>query len=313
MAGYSDRAFRMLAREAGCSMVCTEMVHAAGLTRSIELARELLEIAGESPPPAVQIFGADPRQIASAARMAEQAGASVIDLNFACPAPRVVSNGEGGALLRHPTQIARIVEQVRSSVTLPVTIKIRKGWDEDSVNAVEVAQLAASLGVAAVIIHGRTCRQMFSGRADWESIARVKAAVSIPVVGNGDVWSPDDASRLHAISNCDAIMIGRGALGNPQLFRQVRSVLSTGRELPAMSLSERAAIIRRHWQLELEFRDEESAARQLRKHLIWYCKGFPGASRLRTMAATVASASAVESFLTVFAAEIASLAPTAGV
>lgn len=294
MAGYTSRAFRDLAREAGCGLVFTEMISATALRRGCPATLKLMDIEGEPPPVAVQLFGSQPLEMAAAASVAEGAGAAVIDLNLGCPAPKVVRSGEGGALLLRPDRVGEIVAAVAAAVSVPVTVKIRKGWDEERVNAVEVAQIAEAAGAAAVTVHGRTCRQMYAGRADWEIIREVKRRVAIPVVGNGDIWEPEDARRMLEFTGCDAVMIARGALGNPWIFSRTLSLLRSGVLPPPPTLAERCETALRHLRLEIDRRGEVPALREMRKHLIWYFKGWPGAARLREKLVRAESLAEVE-------------------
>lgn len=300
LAGYTSRAFRDLAREAGCGLACTEMVSATALAMGCQSTRKLIDIAGEPPPVAVQLFGSQPGVMAKAAAVAEQSGASIIDLNFGCPAPKVLKNGEGAALMRDPGRVGEIVRSVVKAVTVPVTAKIRKGWDDELVNAVEVARAAEDAGAAAITVHGRTCRQLYSGKADWEIIRQVKRSVGVPVVGNGDIWQPEDALRMMEQTGCDAVMIGRGALGNPWIFSRTLTLLETGETPPPPSLDERAAMALRHLQMEVAARGEVWAVHEMRKHLIWYFKGYPGASVLRDKLVRAGRMSEVEDLVARF-------------
>jgi len=281
MAGYTDKAYRLVVREYGCALVFTEMISAQALVLGNKATAALIDLEGEEPPVAVQLFGSSPPVVAQAACIAEEKGASLIDLNFGCPVPKVVSCGEGAALMRDLDRAAEIMRQVARAVKVPVTVKIRKGWDEKSVNAVEMARLAEEAGIAAITVHGRTREQFYAGKADWEIIRKVKEAVSIPVIGNGDVWQPEDALRMLRETGCDAVMIGRGSLGNPWIFQRAAALWETGENLPAPSLLERAEVAVHHLDLAISFKGEEKAVRDLRKHLIWYFKGWRGAARLR--------------------------------
>ncbi|HWQ61273.1 MAG TPA: tRNA dihydrouridine synthase DusB, partial [Negativicutes bacterium] len=246
MAGVTDLPFRLLAKEMGCSLLYSEMVSYQGLLHNNCHTLDMLRIDDRERPLAVQIFGADPAGMAAAARIVAGAGADFIDINMGCPTPKIVRNGEGSALMRRPELAAAIMAAVVDAVTVPVTVKIRKGWDEGSVNAVEIAALAEQAGVAAIAVHGRTREQFYTGSADWDIIRRVKERVSIPVFGNGDVRTPQDAARLLEFSGCDAIMVGRAAQGNPWIFRQIRHYLANGQVPPLPGLAERLDVLARH-------------------------------------------------------------------
>ncbi|NPV72931.1 MAG: tRNA dihydrouridine synthase DusB [Pelotomaculum sp.] len=281
MAGITDKAFRILAREFGCGLVCTEMVSDQALLHGNPKTCSLLDVAGEAGPVSVQIFGSNAACMAEAAGIAESRGAGIIDINMGCPTPKIVKNGEGAALMREPEKAARIVRAVVERVKVPVTVKMRKGWDDNSPNAVELARLAAEAGAAAVTVHGRTRSQLYAGKADWEIIAAVKRAVDVPVIGNGDVWTPQDALAMLEQTGCDGVMIGRAALGNPWIFRRTVHFLKTGELLPGPTPAEKAAMALRHLDLLVEFKGEKVAVWEMRKHAAWYMKGLRGAARLR--------------------------------
>jgi len=281
MAGITDKAYRILAKEAGCGLVCTEMVSDQALLYGNPKTCLILDITGESRPLSVQIFGSDPGKMADAAEIVESRGADIIDINMGCPTPKIVKNGEGSALMRSPGAAVEIVRAVAGRVKVPVTVKMRKGWDEDSVNAVELAVRVVAAGATALTVHGRTRAQFYSGRADWEIIRAVKRAVSVPVIGNGDIWRPEDASRMINETRCDAVMIARGALGNPWLFARTVHHLRTGEKLPGPGPEERVEMALRHFDLLLRYKGEPVAVREMRKHAAWYIKGLPGAARLR--------------------------------
>jgi len=281
MAGVTDKSFRILAREAGCSLVCTEMVSDQALLHGNPKTCSLLDISGETGPVCVQIFGSDAKYMAGAAQIAESRGAGIIDINMGCPTPKIVKNGEGAALMKEPEKAAGIVKAVAGSVSVPVTVKIRKGWDESSVNAVEVAKLVEQAGAAAVTVHGRTRSQFYAGRADWDIIAAVRSAVSIPVIGNGDVRTPRDALAMLEHTGCSGVMIGRAALGNPWIFSRTVHFLKTGELLPGPSIEERVATAVRHFHMLVEFKGEKVAVWEIRRHAGWYMKGLRGAARLR--------------------------------
>lgn len=282
MAGVTDLPFRLLAREMGCGLVYSEMISDKGLLYQNRHTLEMLRSHDRERPVAVQIFGADPACMAQAAKIVAATGAAdVIDINMGCPTPKIVKNGEGSALLRQPESAYEIMAAVAAAVDLPVTVKIRKGWDDKSVNAVQMARLAERAGIAAIAVHGRTREQFYSGQADWGIICEVKQSVGIPVIGNGDVRSPQDAAQMLAQTNCDAIMIGRGSQGNPWLFKQVAHYLATGEFLAAPSLDERLTVLFRHLDRLVAYKGEYVGIREMRRHAAWYTKGLPHSAELR--------------------------------
>jgi tRNA-dihydrouridine synthase B len=278
MAGITDKTFRILAKEAGCGLVYTEMVSDQALLYGNVKTGAIMDIAGETGPVAVQIFGSEPDYMSRAAAIVESRGAALIDINMGCPTPKIVKNGEGCALMREPERAVRIVKAVVERVKLPVTVKMRKGWDEKTVNAVELAQAVAEAGAAAITIHGRTRAQFYSGKADWSIIRAVKEAVKVPVIGNGDIWSPDDARAMLEETGCDAVMIGRASLGNPWIFSRTVHFLKCGELLPGPR-----PMARRHLELLVQFKGERVAVWEMRKHAAWYTKGLRGAARLRDL------------------------------
>ncbi len=281
MSGISDKAFRLLAEEAGCGLVCTEMISVNALAYDSERTKTMFDLTGEQGPTSVQIFGSDPDRMADAARVVQEAGADVVDINMGCPAPKIVRNNEGCALMTNLPLAEKIIRAVAGAVGIPVSVKMRKGWDEESVNAVELAKAAEAAGAAAVTVHGRTRGQYYSGKADWDIIGRVKQAVSIPVVGNGDIYRPGDALEMMGQTGCDAIMIGRGAMGNPWLFRRTVHFLETGRDLSEPGFNDRINMALRHLAMVAGFKGEYTAVREMRKHIAWYLKGLRDSSRVR--------------------------------
>ncbi|HHY33013.1 MAG TPA: tRNA dihydrouridine synthase DusB [Firmicutes bacterium] len=282
MAGVTDLAYRVLAKEMGCALVYTEMISDKALIFHNERTFELVRISDLERPVAVQLFGSDPESMASAAAIVrDRVHPDIIDINMGCPTPKIVRNGEGAALMRDVPLAQDIVAAVVGVAGVPVTVKMRKGWDREHVNAVELAQAVEAAGAAAVAVHGRTRDQFYSGEADWSIIKDVKEAVGIPVIGNGDVRSGEDAARMLEETGCDAVMIGRAALGNPWIFREVAIYLATGRKVPPPSLAERAAMAIRHLDMMIELFGEKSAVLQMRKHAAWYLRGIPGAAQAR--------------------------------
>ncbi len=281
MSGVTDKAFRLLAEEAGCGLVCTEMISVNALAYDSERTKFMFDLSGERGPTCVQIFGSDPERMASAARIVREAGADVVDINMGCPAPKVVKNLEGCALMTDLSLARGIIQAVVQAVDVPVTVKMRKGWDESSINAVELAQIAESSGAAAVTVHGRTRGQFYSGKADWEIIGRVKTSVSIPVIGNGDIVEPTDAVDMMQETGCDGVMIGRGAMGNPWLLRRTVRLLQSGELLPAPDFHDRIGMAVRHLKMAVEFKGESRAIREMRKHIAWYLKGLRDSAKIR--------------------------------
>ncbi|CCO08688.1 tRNA dihydrouridine synthase DusB [Desulforamulus hydrothermalis] len=282
MAGVTDRAFRIIAREMGCALAVTEMVSDLALLYANPRTYRMLDFRGEAFPLSVQIFGSQPDTMGQAAAIVVQRGANMIDINMGCPTPKIVKNGEGSALMKNPALAGKIVEAVVRAVPgVPVTVKMRKGWDEHSVNAVELARIVEAAGASAVTVHGRTRNQFYSGRADWDIIRQVKEALQIPVIGNGDIWAPRDAMRMLQETGCDGIMVGRAAMGNPWIFRDIVHFLATGEELPPPTTEERINTALRHLALMVESKGEQVAVFEMRKHAAWYTKGCRGAARIR--------------------------------
>ena len=281
MAGVTDLPFRLLAKEMNCGLVYSEMVSDKGLMYKNCHTVEMLKIDERERPVAMQIFGSEPDSMAAAARYVEQAGTDIIDINMGCPTPKIVKNGSGSALMCQPELAYRIMVSVVEAVNVPVTVKIRKGWNNSSVNAVQMAQLAQKAGIAAIAVHGRTREQFYSGEADWDIIRQVKESVDIPVIGNGDIRTPYDAQRMLQETGCDGLMIGRGAQGNPWIFRQVAQYLATGEIVPPPTPQERLALMIRHLDMLVDYKGEHLGIREMRKHGAWYTKGLHRSTELR--------------------------------
>ncbi len=281
MAGVTDLPFRLLCSEQGAGLAGMEMVSAKAIMYGNKNTEGLLAIHPQEGPVSLQLFGSDPKIVSEMAKRIEERPFAVLDINMGCPVPKIVNNGEGSALMREPKLAGEIIAATVKAVKKPVTVKIRKGFDADHVSAVEIAKIAEDAGAAAVAVHGRTREQFYSGQADWEIITKVKEAVSIPVIGNGDVTDGESAERMLAQTGCDGVMIGRAARGNPWLFKQIAAYLRDGRTLPAPSMEEKKKMILRHAALQLEVKGEYTGVREMRKHLSWYTAGLPGSARLR--------------------------------
>jgi nifR3 family TIM-barrel protein len=280
MAGITDLSFRLITRRFGADLVTSEMVSAEGVLRGNTSTRALLQTHPEERPLAVQLFGGEAGAVAEAARIVAEQGVDIIDLNMGCAVPKVIRQGAGAALLIDPDRAGEMVAAVRRAVTAPVTVKIRSGWSREQINAAEVARRVEGAGADAVTVHPRTARQGFSGVADWDVIARVKAGVSIPVIGNGDVRRPDQVEKLRQLTGCDGVMIGRAAMGNPWIFREAKQ-LATGGTLRRPSPGERLEVMLEHVRLFQAYPTSRSLLTGARSLLIWYSRGFPGSSRLR--------------------------------
>lgn len=281
MAGVTDLPFRILCKEMGCGLVYSEMVSAKGILYNNENTKKLLTVEQKERPAAVQLFGSQPEIMAAMAKKIENYDIDIIDVNMGCPAPKIVKNGEGSALTKNPKLVGEIVKAMVTAQKKPVTIKFRKGFDEEHINAVEIAKIAEQNGAAAVAVHGRTREQYYSGKADWDIIKAVKEAVSIPVIGNGDVFTPQDAKNMLEYTKCDAIMIGRAAQGNPWIFQRINHYINTGEMLPEVTTEQKVEKALRHARMLIEYKGEYIGVREMRKHISWYMKGIKGAAELR--------------------------------
>ena len=281
MAGVTDLPFRLLCREQGAGLLCTEMVSAKAILYNNKNTQSLLEIHPEEQPVSLQLFGSDPKIMGEMAKRIEERPFDILDINMGCPVPKVVKNGEGSALMKNPSLVYEIVSAVVKAIKKPVTVKIRKGFDDEHVNAVEIAKVIEEAGASAVAVHGRTREQYYSGKADWDIIRQVKEAVSIPVIGNGDVTSPQKAEELVRQTGCDGIMIARGAQGNPWIFAEMCKWEETGEIPPRPDAEAVRRMILRHAELQLQYKGEYLGIREMRKHVAWYTKGLKGAARLR--------------------------------
>ena len=298
MAGVTDLPFRLLCREQGAGLLCMEMVSAKAIMYNNRNTEQLLTIHPDERPVSLQLFGSDPKIMSEMAKRIEERPFAILDINMGCPVPKVVKNGEGSALMKDPKLVYEIVSSMVKAIEKPVTVKIRKGFDDDHVNAVEIARIIEEAGAAAVAVHGRTREQYYSGKADWGIIRQVKEAVSIPVIGNGDVTSPERAEELVRRTGCDGVMIARGAQGNPWIFSEMITYEETGVVPPRPGKEELKEMMLRHARLQLEYKGEYSGIREMRKHVAWYTKGIPGAARLREKINAVESLGELENLLT---------------
>lgn len=281
MAGVTDLPFRLLCKELGAGLICMEMVSAKAIYYGNKNTEALLAIDPLERPVSLQLFGSDPRIMAEMAKRIEERPFDILDINMGCPVPKVVNNGEGSALMKEPKLVYDIVSAVVQAIEKPVTVKIRKGFNDNMVNAVEIAKIAEEAGASAVAVHGRTREQYYAGQADWDIIRRVKEAVSIPVIGNGDVFTPGDAQRLLDTTGCDGVMVARGARGNPWIFRELKAWFENGTLLPRPDAREVRDMLLRHARLQIACKGEYIGMRQMRKHVAWYTAGLPYSAALR--------------------------------
>ena len=297
MAGVTDLPFRLLCKEQGAGLLCMEMVSAKAIMYKNRNTQSLLEIDPRENPVSLQLFGSDPDIISNIAHEIEERPFDLLDINMGCPVPKIVNNGEGSALMKNPKLAGEIIRKTVKAINKPVTVKIRKGFDDDHVNAVEMAKIAEDAGAAAVAVHGRTREQFYSGKADWDIIRQVKEAVSIPVIGNGDLLTAEDVIAMEKQTGCDGFMIARGAQGNPWIFKQILHYFETGKHLPKPSIEEVTQMILRHARMMLEFKGEYIGIREIRKHTAWYTAGYPNSARLRVAINNVESFEALEELL----------------
>lgn len=284
MAGVTDKAFRILCREMGCGFVYTEMVSSKGLYYNSSKTHDMLDIDAREAPAGIQLFGSDPDIMGEmAAKVSSDEKVALVDINMGCPAPKIVKNCEGSALMRDMDLASRVIKSVVKNSSVPVTVKFRKGWDDNSINAVEFAKMAEDSGASAVSVHGRTRAQMYEGKADWDIIRKVKESVKIPVMGNGDIVSPEAAKRMLDKTGCDGVLVARGAMGNPWIFKRINHYLKYGELLPEPSPCERIDMAIRHTEMAVVFKGEATGVREMRKHIAWYIKGLKNSAPVKVL------------------------------
>ena len=281
LAGVCVLPLRVLCREQGAGLVCMEMVSAKAILYKNRNTEELLTIDPKEHPVSLQLFGSDPDIISEIAKQIEERPFDILDLNMGCPVPKVVNNGDGSALMKNPRLAGEIIEKTARAIKKPLTVKIRKGFDDAHVNAVELAHIAQESGAAAVAVHGRTREQYYAGHADWDIIRQVKEAVSIPVIGNGDIRTPEDVAAMAEQTGCDGYMIARGAEGNPWIFRQILHYFETGEHLSRPDFSEVTEMLLRHAKMQIDCKGDYTGIREIRKHAAWYTAGYRNSSKLR--------------------------------
>ena len=311
MAGVTDLPFRLLCAEQGAGLLCMEMVSAKAILYNNKNTKAMLTIDEREHPVSLQLFGSDPQIMGDIAKRLEDEGVpfDILDINMGCPVPKVVNNGEGSALMKQPLLAGQIVEAMARATSRPVTVKIRKGFDDAHVNAPELAHIAQESGAAAVAVHGRTREQYYSGQADWSVIRKVKETVQIPVIGNGDILTAADAIRMREETGCDGFMVARGAQGNPWIFAQILHEWETGEPLEKPSLQEMADMMLRHARMQIAFKGEYVGIREMRKHAAWYTAGYHGASHVRRALSEVESYSQLEELMHKFVVDCGQLTP----
>lgn len=300
MAGVTDLPFRLLCKEQGAGLLCMEMVSAKAILYKNKNTESLLTIDERECPVSLQLFGSEPDIISQIAHEIEERPFDILDLNMGCPVPKIVNNGEGSALMKNPRLAGEIIEKTARAIKKPVTVKIRKGFDDSHVNAVEMAKIAEASGAAAIAVHGRTREQYYSGKADWDIIRQVKEAVSIPVIGNGDLLTAEDVIAMYEQTGCDGFMIARGAQGNPWIFKQILHYFETGEHLRKPSFTEVKEMILRHAKMMQEYKGEYIGMREIRKHAAWYTAGYPNSAKLRVLINEVETYDELEACLNKF-------------
>ena len=300
MAGVTDLPFRLLCKEQGAGLLCTEMISAKAIHFKNKNTKSLMRILPEERPVSLQLFGSEPDLMAEIAAQIEDEPFDILDINMGCPVPKVVNNQEGSALMKNPKLVGEIVSKMASAIKKPLTVKIRKGFTEGSVNAVEIAKIIEASGAAAIAVHGRTREQYYAGKADWDIIRQVKEAVSIPVIGNGDVNSPESAKRLIEETGCDGIMIGRAARGNPWIFGRINRFLKTGVKEEESGVQEVKEMILKHARLQIEYKGEYTGMREMRKHVAWYTAGMPHSASVRRQVNEVETYEQLEKLVELF-------------